>query len=197
MNFLEHLRSVLCAEQATSSEHSEEISYLRTKVDTLEDERDRLKEDIDRLSDELSVARGDNAPDVETEAVDRAFVADALYNLDGFEDIEIWRPMNDRYVVPTQDAFEQVIAWDATDAKEYERDYFDCVDFTKVIRALFAQTYRINAVGNIITYGEIPHACNVVVFADGTARLFEPQDDEFVAPNSSGLYQMDGAVVHI
>lgn len=203
MNFLDRLQSILCEEYTPRTvrddleARNEEIARLEDSVDQLQQKNDQLQQANRQLEADLASARGEDAPDVDTKRVELSFVADALRTIDDFDSVDIWRPMNKKYVVPTRDSFEQVIEWDATDAKEYERDYFDCVDFTYVIRSLFSRKYRINGLGTVITYAGTPHAFNVVVFADGTAELFEPQSDTFVTPGESSMYDITDGVIHV
>ena len=160
----------------------------------------RLREALDErddLADERREATTTERADVEPQTVGAGFVAEALRTIPGWEDISIRLPMNGEYKVLTRGEFDEVVALDATHAKEYELHHFDCVDFTGVFRFTIAKKYRINSIGTVLSYSGTPHAFNVVVFADGTAELFEPQTEEFVTDHPHEMYDLDGAVVHV
>ena len=105
-----------------------------------------------------------------------------------------YEQMNEEYEVLTRESFQDVEDHDGTETRQYVYDHFDCVDFAGTFRFNIARRYRINSIGTVITNTGTSHAMNVVVFADGTADLFERQSGKFVTPESSDLYRMKDAL---
>ena len=74
--------------------------------------------------------------------------------------------------------FAEVVAHDPTDEKRYAADQFDCDNFSFNFKARIGRQYGINSVGVVIDHSS-GHAYSLVVFLDGTARIFEPQNDQW------------------
>lgn len=92
--------------------------------------------------------------------------------------------------------FEAIIRWDWTDKKKYVAEKYDCDNFAFSFKARMDRKFHLNNVGLVIDYSG-GHAYNCVVFADGTAELFEPQSDRFVTSRlGTGQYKCsDGLII--
>ena len=195
---LESIRSILCQPQKERVESLEsENAELRDRIDGLEADLSDARSEIQVLESELAEATNADKPAVDPSVEELSLVSNALREQDWFDKIDIWRPMNGKYRLPTQSEFEAVIDWDATDTREYELHFYDCVDFTKAIRCLFGRKYQVNSIGTVIAYADTPHAFNIVIFESGEVRLFEPQSDRYVEAGESEMYDMTDAVVHL
>jgi hypothetical protein len=94
--------------------------------------------------------------------------------------------MDGNYMACTQADFMRFLAWDWTNTyKPYLLETWDCDDFAWYLAARCRQ-FDLNAVGMVIDYSA-GHAYNVVVFKDGTASIWEPQNDHVVQPGT-GIY---------
>tara|TARA_R110000824_G_scaffold148727_9_gene318616 strand:+ start:402 stop:869 length:468 start_codon:yes stop_codon:yes gene_type:complete len=92
--------------------------------------------------------------------------------------------------------FHAIVTWDWTDEKKYIAEKYDCDNFAFSFKARMDRKFHLNNVGLVIDYSG-GHAYNCVVFADGTAELFEPQTDKFVTSKiGSGKYICkDGLII--
>ena len=85
--------------------------------------------------------------------------------------------------------FEAIIRWDWTDKKKYVAEKYDCDNFAFSFKARMDRKFHLNNVGLVIDYSG-GHAYNCVLFSDGTAELFEPQNDRFVTDRQgTGQYK--------
>lgn len=192
---LERIQEILCVKDRERVEELEkQVTELKDKNEESQLQIDDKERQISRLEDDLSYYQP--SVDVETKNVEPDFIADALRTIDGWENISHRRPMNSSYRVMSRDDFDRIVEEESVSMKEYELDYFDCVDFTGVFRFGVARRYNVNSIGLVITYAGTPHAFNIIVFDDGTAELFEPQSDRFIEPGESEMYDIEDAVVH-
>ena len=103
--------------------------------------------------------------------------------------------LDNKYVAVPQKEFQKIIDWDWTDNKRYVAEEYDCDNFAFSFKARVARKFHINTVGLEIDY-EGGHAYNVIVFADGTSKIFEPQSDRW-PKKGSGMYIFKPGVVEI
>jgi len=82
---------------------------------------------------------------------------------------------------------------DAAADLPYTAEEFDCEDFGRAFRTLAAHFAGINAVGVAYDWSTA-HAYNVIVTADGTARVYEPQDDIF-KELGEGNYKLEHCLI--
>ena len=82
---------------------------------------------------------------------------------------------------------------DAASDLPYTAEEFDCEDFGRAFRTLAAHFAGINAVGVAYDWSTA-HAYNILVTADGTARVYEPQDDVF-KELGEGNYKLDHCLI--
>ena len=93
--------------------------------------------------------------------------------------------------------FEAIINWDWTDKKRYVKQKYDCENFAFSFKARMDRRFHLNNVGLVVDYSG-SHAYNCVVFADGTAELFEPQNDMIVTKQmGKGLYKCESGFIVI
>ena len=76
--------------------------------------------------------------------------------------------------------FEEVIRDDKTNRSMAWPERNDCDNFAGRFKTAMDFWYNVDAVGFVIDESSI-HAYNLIVFSDGNASLFEPQQDRFVA----------------
>ena len=74
--------------------------------------------------------------------------------------------------------FEAIVNWDWTDKKKYVAEKYDCDNFAFSFKAMVDRKFNVNNVGLVIDYSA-GHAYNIIVFNDGTVKLFEPQSDKW------------------
>jgi len=151
------------------------------------------------ISDQLS--RNNS---IEATQVDRAFVQEAIDDLFGELEYDSI-PLNNEYWVCTKEDFKTIVRRDLTNWMRYEHDRHDCVDFTNVFRAGVSTHYGLNNVGRIISWKGTSHMFNVIVFADGSAEIFEPQRGHWLGLSdrgrqvlfSDGAHDLSGAAIEI
>ena len=74
--------------------------------------------------------------------------------------------------------WKKIIAYDWTDEKKYVTEQYDCDNFAFNFKARVARKFGVNSVGLVIDYSG-GHAYNLIVFSDGTWKIFEPQSDRW------------------
>ena len=131
-------------------------------------------------------------------------VGQALLNLVGQESDVAMRPMDFLYRTYPKEIWEQIIKDDQTQRAMPWPDWMDCDDYAWQFKAAANSWYHANAVAFILDQSA-GHAYNAIVFADGTASLFEPQKDKFVAkgdptnlpvgPGGSGRYSLTSGLI--
>ena len=157
--------------------------------------RQELEAYVDYLEGELAMAGGQDRPDVHVEQRDGAWLDSALGKLPGYGNGVSRVNLDNKYWVCSEADFDKVIAHDPTDAKRYAADRFDCDNFSFTFKARVGRQYGLNAVGVVVDWSSA-HAYNLVVFLDGTAKIFEPQSDEWPSLGSDN-YKFESALVII
>ena len=104
--------------------------------------------------------------------------------------------LDNKYWLCSQEEFQTVVEHNKINEKTYIYDQFDCDNFAFAFKAQVAMNHNLNNVGIVIDNSG-GHAYNVVVFRDGTAKLFEPQTDAWVEPGSAPLYKFDKGIIII
>lgn len=133
----------------------------------------------------------DVIPDVEYEEVDNSFVERALEGLDGY-DPNTRIQMHDRYRVIPYSEFGKVLREESISDEEWELNWMDCVKYSGLFRFRSNYKFNINCIGTVYSYYGENHVFNVIIFSDGTAKLYEPEMSEFVTDGSGGYYAADG-----
>jgi hypothetical protein len=103
--------------------------------------------------------------------------------------------LDNKYVAVSQKEFQKIIDWDWTDNKKYIAEKYDCDNFAFSFKARVDRKFHVNTVGLVIDY-EGGHAYNIVVFSDGTSKIFEPQSDSW-PKKGTGMYVFKPGVVEI
>lgn len=96
---------------------------------------------------------------------------------------------------------ELVIANDWSGATFPEDEFNDCDDYAWTFKQHCASLYRITAVGFVLDNLAL-HAYNVIVTADGVARLYEPQENRYIKIGEYNerldvTYSFEGAQIFI
>ena len=97
--------------------------------------------------------------------------------------------LDNKYQVTTQKDMKKIIDWDWTDNKKYVAEKYDCDNFAFSFKAMVDRRFGINNVGLVVDYSG-GHAYNIMVFNDGSVRLFEPQTDRY-ARVGTGQYKFE------
>ena len=74
--------------------------------------------------------------------------------------------------------WKKIIDYDWTDEKKYVTEQYDCDNFAFNFKARVARKFGVNSVGLVVDYSG-KHAYNLIVFSDGTWKIFEPQSDRW------------------
>jgi len=105
--------------------------------------------------------------------------------------------LDNKYWTCTRLDFDAIIRWDWTDKKRFVKEKYDCDNFAFSFKARMDRRFHLNNVGLVVDYSG-SHAYNCVVFADGTAELFEPQNDMIVTKQmGKGLYKCESGFIVI
>ena len=97
--------------------------------------------------------------------------------------------LDNKYLVTSQKDMKKIIDWDWTDNKKYVKERYDCDNFAFSFKAMVDKRFGVNNVGLVIDYSG-GHAYNIMVFSDGSVRLFEPQNDKW-ARIGTGQYKFE------
>ena len=97
--------------------------------------------------------------------------------------------LDNKYVAVSEKEFQKIIDWDWTDNKKYVAEKYDCDNFAFSFKAMVDRRFGVNNVGLVIDYSG-GHAYNIIVFNDGSVRLFEPQTDRW-ARVGPGQYKFE------
>jgi len=124
-------------------------------------------------------------------------ITTALRTLRGYREGK-WQRINldNKYWTCTKSEFQKVVDTNTIDEKKYIVDQFDCDNFAFNFKAQVALQFNLNNVGMVIDHSG-GHAYSVVIFSDGTAELFEPQNDRWVSPGESKSYSFKRGIVII
>ena len=86
--------------------------------------------------------------------------------------------LDNKYLVTNLKDMKKIIEWDWTDNRKYIAEKYDCDNFAFSFKAMVDRKFNVNNVGLVIDYSA-GHAYNIIVFNDGTVKLFEPQSDKW------------------
>ena len=100
-----------------------------------------------------------------------------------------------KYIAVPEAEFQKIIDWDWTDNKTYIAEKYDCDNFAFSFKARVDRKFHVNTVGLVIDY-DAGHAYNVIVFANGKMKLFEPQSDSYPKEGSS-MYKFNRGNVQV
>jgi len=90
--------------------------------------------------------------------------------------------------------WKKIIDWDWTDEKRYVTEQYDCDNFAFNFKARVARKFGVNSVGLVIDYSG-GHAYNLIVFSDGTWKIFEPQNDRWPTIRTGQYKFEDGFIL--
>jgi len=100
-----------------------------------------------------------------------------------------------KYITIPEAEFTKIIDWDWTDNKKYVAEKYDCDNFAFSFKARVDRKFHVNTVGLVIDY-DAGHAYNLIVFANGTMKLFEPQSDSYPKEGSK-MYKFNRETVQV
>ena len=106
--------------------------------------------------------------------------------------------LDPKYRLTNETNIRKILDWLTTDGFEYVRTWFDCENFAFHTKSETDLYFHINSIGLVIDYAA-GHSYNVVVLANGTVKIIEPQSDGMwkwsEAPDK--FYGREGAIVLI
>ena len=91
--------------------------------------------------------------------------------------------------------WKKIIKYDWTNEKKYVTEQYDCDNFAFNFKARVARKFGVNSVGLVIDYSG-GHAYNLIVFSDGTWKIFEPQSDGWPTLGT-GMYKFEDGFILI
>ena len=103
--------------------------------------------------------------------------------------------LDQKYIAVPQKEFQKIIDWDWTDNKKYIAEKYDCDNFAFSFKARVDRRFHVNTVGLVIDY-DAGHAYNIIIFADGTSKIFEPQSDSWPKIGSK-MYKFNRETVQV
>ena len=103
--------------------------------------------------------------------------------------------LDNKYVAVSEKEFQKIIDWDWTDNKKYVAEKYDCDNFAFSFKARVDRKFHINTVGLVIDY-DGGHAYNIIMFSNGTSKIFEPQSDSW-PKKGCGMYIFNRSNVEI
>jgi len=106
------------------------------------------------------------------------------------------KAIDNKYWTCSEKDWKKIIEFDWTDEKKYVTEQYDCDNFAFNFKARVARKFGLNSVGLVIDYSG-GHAYNLIVFSDGTWKIFEPQSDNFPYTIGEGLYKFEEGFILI
>ena len=94
-----------------------------------------------------------------------------------------------------EEDWKKIIDFDWTNEKKYISEQYDCDNFAFNFKARVARKFGVNSVGLVIDYSG-GHAYNLIVFSDGTWKIFEPQSDRWPTIGT-GMYHFENGYILI
>ena len=120
-------------------------------------------------------------PEVEADTTDNIFIHSSINKWKATYDKEnkmAIMALDSKYFVCDEKSMKAIIDWDWTDNKKYVADKYDCDNFAFSFKAMVDKRFGLNNVGLVIDYSG-GHAYNIIIFKDGSVKLFEPQTDRW------------------
>jgi hypothetical protein len=145
---------------------TDSLDWLRPHFDRIVEEYWATTKMAYRLEPELKTLTGED-------------VQRALHELLGARPDVLIEQLDAEYRTYSRAVFEQVIADDKTNRSMAWADRQDCDDFAWQFKGNMRWWFNVNAVGFVVDRSSL-HAYSVICFDNGTASLFEPQEDRFV-----------------
>ena len=102
--------------------------------------------------------------------------------------------LDSKYWACSKKEFQDWITWDWTNKKKYISEQYDCDNFAFNFKARVARKFGVNSVGLVIDYSG-GHAYNLIVFSDGTWKIFEPQNDRWPTIRTGQYKFEDGFIL--
>ena len=129
------------------------------------------------------------------QSADNMMIQKALQKLEGFKE-DTWQRivLDNKYWTCSKEAFQEIIDYNTLNEKQYVSEQYDCDNFAFTFKAQVGLNHNLNNVGLVIDNSG-GHAYNVVIFDDGTAELFEPQNDRWITPGESGAYTFQTGII--
>ena len=103
--------------------------------------------------------------------------------------------LDNKYVAVSEKEFQKIIDWYWTDNKKYVAEKYACDNFAFSFKARVDRKFHINTVGLVID-NDGGHAYNIIIFSNGTSKIFEPQSDSW-PKKGSGMYIFNRSNVEI
>ena len=102
--------------------------------------------------------------------------------------------LDSKYFLCDEKDMKSIIKWDWTDKKKYVKEKYDCDNFAFSFKAMVDKRFGLNGVGLVIDYSG-GHAYNIVVFQDGSVKIFETQSDRWPKAGRGQYKFQNGSVI--
>ena len=136
-------------------------------------------------------------PEIEQEENTQHFVRSSIVNWKMKQDpkggMQI-KSLDSKYFLCDEKDMKAIIEWDWTDNKKYVKEKYDCDNFAFSFKAMVDKRFGLNNVGLVIDYSA-GHAYNVIVYKDGTVKVFEPQSDRFPRMGTKMYKFQEGLII--
>ena len=102
--------------------------------------------------------------------------------------------LDNKYWTCSKTDFQKVVDFNTINEKKYILEQYDCDNFAFAFKAQVGMNHKLNNVGLVIDNSS-GHAYNIVIFDDGTAELFEPQNDSWITPGQTEMYKFKRGII--
>ena len=102
--------------------------------------------------------------------------------------------LDSKYFLCDETDMKAIIKWDWTDNKKYVKEKYDCDNFAFSFKAMVDKRFGLNGVGLVIDYSG-GHAYNIIVFQDGSVKIFEPQTDRWPKAGRGQYKFQNGSII--
>ena len=102
--------------------------------------------------------------------------------------------LDSKYFLCDEKDMKAIIKWDWTDNKKYVKEKYDCDNFAFSFKSMVDKRFGLNGVGLVIDYSG-GHAYNIVVFQDGSVKIFEPQTDRWPKAGRGQYKFQSGSII--
>jgi len=102
--------------------------------------------------------------------------------------------LDSKFWTCSESHFQRIVAFNTINLRRYKADRYDCDNFAFSFKAEVAMDFGLNNVGIVVDHTG-GHAYNIVVFSNGSVKLFEPQNDSWVEPASSKPYTFKAGII--
>ena len=146
-------------------------------------QRNAIVEALCECEDALDKCLGDNKPvpvvqDKDKVIKDGAWMTSVVSQIPDCQLAHF--PFDGKYWLASKDIWKLLVAWDWVDSKKYMEDIWDCENYAILFKGRADYYFGLNSCAIVIDYSS-GHGYNMIFYPDGTADIFEPQNDAFIS----------------